>query len=279
MAKSQRRMLSASISGSRKLSKVSHFEALLFTWLIPHCDEYGRTEAEPYLVFGNVVPHMGKSIKTVEKSLENLEKVGLILLYSVENDKFLEIINWDDHQNFRNDRPRVMHCPPPPSQNRQVGMTLDIPLTGKAKAEATNLPGNEMKVNEMKRNEERKMLAQNFEVFYGAYPRKVSKQKTLQSWNKIKPDADLQTKILTAVQNHKESEQWTKDDGKFIPHPTTWLNQARWEEVMPKAKVENSGKKAFYNNCPMIKKFGKWYVIETRGEILFTGDEDDIIYK
>jgi len=29
----------------------------------------------------------------------------------------------------------------------------------------------------------------------------------------------------------------------------------------------------------MVKKFGKWYVIEKSGEILFTGNEKDIVYK
>lgn len=37
--------------------------------------------------------------------------------------------------------------------------------------------------------------------------------------------------------------------------------------------------KPFFKNCPMIKKFGKWYVIEKGGEILFTGKESEIIYK
>jgi hypothetical protein len=36
--------------------------------------------------------------------------------------------------------------------------------------------------------------------------------------------------LIGAVENHKRSAQWTKDGGAFIPHPTTWLNQRRWEE-------------------------------------------------
>jgi hypothetical protein len=29
---------------------------------------------------------------------------------------------------------------------------------------------------------------------------------------------------------HVASEQWRRDDGRFIPHPATWLNQRRWED-------------------------------------------------
>lgn len=40
-----------------------------------------------------------------------------------------------------------------------------------------------------------------------------------------------------------------------------------------------ASKKPFYNNQPLVQKFGKWYVIERSGEILFTGKQSEIIYK
>ena len=30
------------------------------------------------------------------------------------------------------------------------------------------------------------------------------------------------------------SADWTKDDGQFIPHASTWLNGKRWEDELPK---------------------------------------------
>lgn len=44
-------------------------------------------------------------------------------------------------------------------------------------------------------------------------------------------------------------------------------------------KVNKYNKKPFFNNCPVIEKFGKKYVIESGGEMLFTGKESDIEYK
>jgi hypothetical protein len=32
----------------------------------------------------------------------------------------------------------------------------------------------------------------------------------------------------------KNSQQWTKDGGQFIPMPATWLNGRRWEDETPK---------------------------------------------
>ena len=28
----------------------------------------------------------------------------------------------------------------------------------------------------------------------------------------------------------KKSYNWNKDNGQYIPNPTTWLNQKRWED-------------------------------------------------
>ena len=36
--------------------------------------------------------------------------------------------------------------------------------------------------------------------------------------------------LLSAISNQKKSEQWRRDGGKYIPHPTTWLNGKRWED-------------------------------------------------
>ena len=269
-------MVSKSISTSKKLSKVSDFDALLFTWLIPHCDDYGRMEAEPNLVKGTVVPLRKDGEKDVEKGLKNLGKSGLILLYEIDTDKYLEIVHWEEHQTFRSDRPRIMKFPPPPMA-KQLGMTLDIPMDG-----GRHNSSEQVKLSQVKliNKEMLAALAQGFEIFYKAYPNKVAKQKALARWNKISPDAELQTKIMTALQNHKESEQWTKDDGKFIPHPATWLYQLRWEQVLPKAKPKE--KKPYYKGDPMVEKNGKRYVIKNGVWLEYAGkkaDEKDIEYK
>ena len=36
--------------------------------------------------------------------------------------------------------------------------------------------------------------------------------------------------MVAAVAQHCASAQWRKDDGQFIPHPRTWLNQGRWKD-------------------------------------------------
>ena len=69
--------------------------------------------------------------------------------------------------------------------------------------------------------------ASAFDVFWEAYPKKTGKEAARKSFARAK--ADIGT-MLSALEVQKQSEQWTKDNGQFIPNPTTWLNQGRWED-------------------------------------------------
>lgn len=74
-----------------------------------------------------------------------------------------------------------------------------------------------------------------FEVFWAAYPRHTGKQDAYKAFVKLKPDEALMQAILAGIEKQKQSAQWTKDGGQFIPHPATWLNGCRWEDEMPKS--------------------------------------------
>lgn len=79
-----------------------------------------------------------------------------------------------------------------------------------------------------------------FDAFWLAYPRKVAKPKALASFLREGCVENL-TAILAAVEAQKKSPQWLKDNGEYIPHPTTWLNQHRWEDettMKPKFGVD-----------------------------------------
>ncbi len=76
-----RRIISKSISTSRKLSRVSYLAALLFTWIIPHADDGGNMDGDWQIVAATVVPLMPCTGEEVEQALTELEHVGLITFY------------------------------------------------------------------------------------------------------------------------------------------------------------------------------------------------------
>lgn len=79
----------------------------------------------------------------------------------------------------------------------------------------------------------------SFNTFWTNYPRKVGKAKCEQWWNKHAPNSELSDKIIDSVEKYKQSSQWKRDNGEYIPHPYTFLNQRRWEdEIQEVQKVE-----------------------------------------
>ena len=75
-------------------------------------------------------------------------------------------------------------------------------------------------------------VQRRFEEFWEIYPNKKSKQDAVKAWGKIKPDEALFVRIMNAVREQLQSEEWCKENGRFIPHPATWLNGGRWEDVV-----------------------------------------------
>jgi uncharacterized protein YdaU (DUF1376 family) len=80
-----------------------------------------------------------------------------------------------------------------------------------------------------------------FDAFWKAYPRKVGKQAALKAWRKLRPGPELAERILEAVAAQKRGEAWRRDGGQFIPHPTTWLNQGRWDDEPPELPARARG--------------------------------------
>lgn len=69
----------------------------------------------------------------------------------------------------------------------------------------------------------------DFLTFWASYPRKVGKGSALKAWVKAKENGlpDVQV-LIDALAWQKETTQWL--DEQYIPHPATWINQARWED-------------------------------------------------
>jgi len=78
--------------------------------------------------------------------------------------------------------------------------------------------------------EAQKTTDETFEEFWAAYPRKDGKKVARQKWNRLNPDEEMRKKILADIERRKRSPEWLKENGQFIPMPSTYLNQQRWED-------------------------------------------------
>jgi len=74
-----------------------------------------------------------------------------------------------------------------------------------------------------------------FEDFWAHYPRKVGKVAARRVWDRLRVTPDTGDALIAAVEDQARSAQWTKENGAFVPHPKTWLNQGRWMDELPAA--------------------------------------------
>lgn len=69
-----------------------------------------------------------------------------------------------------------------------------------------------------------------FAEFWSAYPKKKARGEALKAWNTLKPSDDVLCQIKLAIRLERQSEQWLKQRGQFIPYPATWLRREPWRE-------------------------------------------------
>ena len=110
--------------------------------------------------------------------------------------------------------------------------TESKPEANASKAEAS---GKQEKEQEKEQDKEQMLIKrcdpkqEAFEKFWAAYPKKVGKEAARKAFAKVKAPVDT---LIAAISAQKRSTQWTKENGRYIPNPATWLNQGRWEDVL-----------------------------------------------
>lgn len=83
----------------------------------------------------------------------------------------------------------------------------------------------------------KKGFSDDFNRFWEKYPRKVSKGRAWKTWQKLQKDGtlpDVDT-LVEALRWRQHEPDWKKDDGRYIPHASTWLNACGWEDEGCKA--------------------------------------------
>ena len=100
--------------------------------------------------------------------------------------------------------------------------------------------GKEIKGKERKETKAQKLLSgyeDLFQEFWKEYPLKVGKGLAYETWNLLSDE--IKRKCIEAIKNQVANKhfykEWKKEDTP--PHPTTWLNQKRWEDEVKGKKV------------------------------------------
>jgi len=110
----------------------------------------------------------------------------------------------------------------------KVFLELGFPRTRKQKTNALSTNNK----NALSTNNKKYICENDFKKFWELYPKKTDKGKSLKAWinlctqlnkKQFRPEWRV---IKKAILLQKETERWSNI--KFIPNPTTWINQYRW---------------------------------------------------
>ena len=92
------------------------------------------------------------------------------------------------------------------------------------------LSENSIEENSIEENSINIYTQENFYAFWNAYPKKRDKGRVEKWFTQHKPSKDLVELMIKQIERFKETDSWKKDDGKYIPYPSTWLNAKSWED-------------------------------------------------
>ncbi len=188
-------------------------------WCI--ADREGRLEDRHTRIKIEVLPY---DECDVDAMLAELTKGGFITRYNVSGENYIQILNFLKHQN-----PHI----------KEGESTIPVPVKAGTNTKRTRcLSGVQHGVktpsslNPDSLNPD--SLLSSFDVFWKSYPKKIGKGYAYKIWQKIKPDEDLLKKMIEKLNIFKTTEQWQKNGGQFIPHPSTWLNRQGWDDEISK---------------------------------------------
>lgn len=212
---------------------------LLFIGLWCIADREGRLEDRPRRIKKTLLGYDDVTAEETSGMLQQLADTGFIIRYEVDGTEYIQVTNFSKHQN-PNMKEKDSEIPPPPGYDggeekapNKHGTSM-VPTSGKKDDDIEEAPP-ETKDD----TEPTSVQEMRFNTFWEAYPNKKAKQSALKAWKKIKPNTALFEKIMKAIELQKRSEDWQRENGRYIPHPASWLNAGRWDDEIK--EVNNNG--------------------------------------
>jgi hypothetical protein len=235
------RIIKESICTSPTIDRLSVEAERFFYRLIVKCDDYGLYYGDERILLGACFPLRVSEIKCdqVRSWLSELETVGLIIRYQVDDRVYISFTSWADHQNIRAKRRKY---PEPTPENTMPPLAGDgncDQLMAIAPVTRISLLGSrysDLGSRSSSSSAGADGYSPEFLAFWKLYPRKTAKGLAWKAWKAIKAPRPSLEELEAAIERYKATDQWQTESGRFIPHPATWLNQRRWEDE-PQTKI------------------------------------------
>ena len=204
--------------------------------LITHTDDEGRGEDRPKLLAAKLYPLVDdKTADDIDRDLDELEQVGLLVRYEVDGRRYYAIPTFDDWQSPRHPKPSKHPAPPEPAPVRRT-RTAD-------RRNSTAGVGEGVGVGEVNPLSPPATVDDGFDRFWQQYPRGPagkpggdgSRKKAHAAWKRM--TAAQREAAHVAIANY--AAYLRTPDAPKPAHASTWLNQERWEQWQTPARPQS----------------------------------------
>lgn len=239
------RILREGILSSESVCSLGWAAEVFYRRLMSVVDDHGRFHALPKLLRSNLYPLQIDKVSDADigKWLTQVVEAGLVSVYPASDGKrYIQLLKFGQQVRSKSRFPEPMSASagecggaagnvgPPPSSASNCSQTLADAHLG-VFVSGVVFEG-------VSPNPQGGSADELFDVFWGAYPRKVGKDAARRAFGKRKPSQALVQQMVRAIEAQQLSEQWRRDGGKFIPNPSTWLSQGRWQDEVVQPGVD-----------------------------------------
>jgi hypothetical protein len=238
---------------SKHAGKLTEFAQALYPMVVVHSDDHGRQHGDAFTVKHAIWPTTPRTESEFDKALRAMEAVGLIARYAIAGVMYLQVLNFDEHQ-------QGLH-------KRRASKFPEFPGTSRNAPENPGRTDTDTDTeHEPEPAPERRDVMVGFDAFWSAYPKKTAKADAQKAWRQVAPSEVEQPLILAAIARQRVTPQWQKDDGQYIPNPSTYLRQRRWEDMIGLQVVApTTCRRRHSPPCPNDAACTKRYMDEQQG--------------
>ena len=248
----RKRMIDPNFWSDDKVIELEIGQRLLFIGMWNFSDDNGVIKYSSKQIKAQIFPADDITHGVLNEWLMRLHELGLILFN--KDKSLIKIKGGTNYQKINRPTPSKYEFITESSVSTHGALTTSI-------IEVNRIEDSIKEKNIKEKKESMNLSNQTdelFDSFYDMYPRKVSKKATTKAFNRLNKK-DKQTAI-DILPKHIKCWKEKNTEMDFIPHPSTWLNQRKWEDVLDSGTVlsgPDRGDEAYKKTQNMIANLRK----------------------
>jgi len=189
-----------------------------------YCDIQARANSKGVCWPSNktIGESLGIDKRSVTRSISRLEKAGYISINEADNATHRTLNPRHDSLHHRQDSlPHRQDSLPPTTGESTPHRLVSLPKDTEEK-----------NIKEEYKDTQPHAVAGDgdFDRFWKVYPKKKQKENARKAFKKMKSKMpDIET-MISILEKQKQNPDWVKENGRYIPHPATWINAGSWDD-------------------------------------------------